>query len=167
MISRVPSIPYDSVILWKYRPEKNKLIGKRCEKTKQNSRRQWEMEPASKSHNSKHYTTILKGCREKLQSTGNWFYNGTSNDHNFGELGDFCSDSHKASDIKEHVSRQYHVFRKRHWAIKAFFFELYQELSSQYSFYQNNWLQFQINFLQAVNYGMETVGAGCFWDRGM
>lgn len=118
MISRVPSIP---MILWFCENTcQKKLIGKRCEKkTKQNSRRLWEMETASKSHNSKHNTTILKGLREKLQSSGNWFYN-SSNDHNFGELGDFCSDSHKALDIKEHVSRQYHVFRKSHWAITAF-----------------------------------------------
>lgn len=117
------------------------------------------MESNSKSQNLK-YIAILMGSREKLWSTGNWFYAGASNGHNFGEPKDFCCDSHKASDTKEHVSSQYILFRKRHWAIIAFYFELYQELSSQYSFYRNSWLQFQINFLQVLKYGMETWGGG-------
>lgn len=141
----------------KIKGRKSKLLEKKWIKPKQNSRRQREMEPSSESQNSKHIT-VLMGTREKLWSTGNWFYAGASNDHNFGELKDFCSDSHKAFGTKEHVSSQCHFFRKRHWAIIAFYFELYQELSSRYSFYGNSWPQFQRNFLQAVKYGTEMRG---------
>lgn len=143
----------------KIQGRKSKLLEKRCIKLMQNSQTQWEKEPTSKSQNSKH-STLLKGSRTKLWSTGNWFYAGASTDHNFGELKDFYSDSHKASDTKEHVSSQYHFFRKRHGAIIAFYFKLYRELSSRYSLYGNSWLQFQRNFSQPLKYGSEAWGRG-------
>lgn len=112
------------------------------------------MESSYKSQSSKHIT-ILRWSREKLWSTGNWFHTGALNDLSFEEIGDFCSDSHKAADTKGHISSQYNFLRKRHSAITAFYFEPYQEFSSWYIFYRNTWLKFHRNFLQALEYGME------------
>lgn len=137
---------------------KTKLLEKK-DVSKQSKIPGWVMESSNKSQSSKHII-ILRWSGEKLWSTGNWFYTGALNYLSFWEIGDFCSDSHKAADTKGHVSSQHHFLSKRHWAIISFNFELYQEFSSWYSSYRNTWLKFHRNFLQALKYGMEPWEGG-------